>query len=144
MAETFANYKKLLTGFARVLTSASGIIAVAVLLLAANELFVRQWLNVPPIAYAVYWIALAGMFIVLARYAWARINPNSTQLLVQAFLVGLGVGLFAALVKVVLYRELWTAFNLFAEPLRTALFGIVLVWFMAHIDERHHSSLTTH
>jgi hypothetical protein len=142
MAEKFAAYKRAITLLLAIASSGSGVIVIAITLLAGNEFFVQQWLNLAPVAYVIYWLILAGMFSVLARYSWSEVGANSNRLFVQTFTIGLIVGLADALVRVALYRELWTAFNLFAEPLRTALFGMVVVWFMSHIDDRYRAPLT--
>jgi hypothetical protein len=142
MAEKFAAYKRSIEILLAVASSGSGVVVIAIVLLAGNEFFVQQWLNLAPVAYVIYWLVLAGMFAVLARYSWTAVESNSNRLFVQTFTIGLVVGLTDALVRVALYRELWTAFNLFAEPLRTALFGMVVVWFISHIDDRYRAPLT--
>jgi hypothetical protein len=66
-------------------------------------------------------------------------TADRERLMVQAFLAGLLLGFIVAIFKLVLYRELWTVFNLLAEPLRTALFGLLVAWVL---DERRRSAAT--
>lgn len=101
----------------------------AIGLLVVNEYVLRVRYGVPPvIPYVLYWLVLAGVFTCLALGPWQRYRRNIEELMVQAFAVGLALGFAVAVYKAYAHWQLWTVFNLLAEPMRTGLFGLLVAW----------------
>jgi len=113
----------------KLLRSGVFIIIISVLSLILNEYFFRIKFNVwPVISYSVYWLIMAMAFSALILIPWQRYQENSERLIVEAFVTGVIIGLAVAIYKIFAYYELWTLFNLLAEPIRTALFGLLVAW----------------
>jgi RsiW-degrading membrane proteinase PrsW (M82 family) len=113
----------------RLFRSALFIVVVGAGLLILNEYFFRTKFNVwPAIPYSVYWLIIAITFSALMFITWQRYQHESERLRIETFLAGIFLGLAIAIYKVFAYRELWTVFNLLAEPIRTALFGLLVTW----------------
>lgn len=113
----------------KLLRSAVFIIIVSSLLLILNEYFFRIKFNVWPVfPYTIYWLIMAMAFSALILVPWQRYQENSERLMVEAFFTGVIIGLAVAVYKVFAYYELWTLFNLLSEPIRTALFGLLVAW----------------
>ena len=113
----------------RLFRSAVFIIVVSVSLLVINEYFLRIKFNVwPAVPYIFYWLIIAIAFFYLLLIPWQRYNENNERLMVEAFMTGIILGLAIAVYKTFAYRELWTIFNLLAEPIRIALFGLLVIW----------------
>lgn len=72
-------------------------------------------------------------FALLVSHPWRRLSGDFERLAAKAFLTGLVAGGMIAGYKAFAYQELWTVFNLLAEPLRSALFAVVVTWAV----ERH-------
>ena len=107
--------------------SAAFIIIIGILLLMLIETTTAALALSLSLYYLLYWAALSSLFILLAVLPWAEGRYNDTIIITKAFLVGLIVGGVMAILKLSLYQELWTIFNLAAEPLRTGLFGSLLI-----------------
>ena len=85
------------------------------------------------ISYFFYWIILAGTLGLIAGAAADRLRHEDDRLLVSTFVAGVMLGLLIAIFKVGVHRELWTLFNILAEPMRTGLLGLVIGWlFVMH------------
>lgn len=112
----------------RLFTSPIVVMGVGVVLVVLSEYFTIIHFNVPVIGTLFYWVLLTATLATIAGVTLHRLHREEDRLLVSTFVVGLTIGLLVAIVKVVLYQELWTAFNLFAEPMRTALYGLVIGW----------------
>ena len=113
----------------RLFRSAAFIIIAGVGLLILNEYFLRIKFSVwPAIPYVFYWSIIAVTFSALLLAPWQRYQHESERLMIEAFMAGIFVGLAIAIYKVFAYREFWTLFNLLAEPIRTALFGLLVIW----------------
>ena len=109
--------------------STAFIVLVAAVLLVVNEYVFRTQLNAPPlIPYAFYWMVMALTFAALIIVPWRKFLLDANRLMVEAFVTGLVLGLVIAVYKVIVYQELWTVFNIIAEPIRTALFGLLVAW----------------
>ena len=104
------------------------------LLVLAEHLFRTRFAAVPAtIPYVFYWLLIAGTFTALLLLPWQQYQSEPDRLLVAAFLAGLLITFPVAIYKVFAYRELWTVFNLLAEPIRTSLFGLLLSWLLVHV-----------
>ncbi len=82
----------------------------------------------PFIAYGAYWIVLVVVLYVLTELAAPRLRHEEDRLMVSLFVSGLVIGLALAIYKAIALQELWTLFNLLAEPMRTALVGLIIAW----------------
>lgn len=86
------------------------------------------------IAFALHLSGLYGWFIKLVLAALLGVifvGPRHLTPKVAAAggaTLGLVMGLIVAIIEIVWYRQLWTVFNLIAEPLATALLGLAASW----------------
>lgn len=105
------------------------------LLIGADWLLLKVWVNVPvAVSYVVYWSILTGLFVVLSEFTWRQYSIDETHLLTRLFLIGALMGFCLAIYKSIAYMQLWTLFNLIAEPLRTGLYAILIGWIAANIQ----------
>ena len=115
----------------RLLRSSPFIILFGSLLLIVNEYLFRVRFSVPSaIPYMFYWLIIAITFSALVLIPWQRYQQEKERLMVEAFMAGLIIGLAIAVYKILVYYQLWTLFNLLAEPIRTALFGLLVIWIL--------------
>ena len=115
----------------RLLRSSPFIILFGSLLLIVNEYLFRVRFSVPlAIPYMFYWLIIAITFSALVLIPWQRYQQEKERLMVEAFMAGLIIGLAIAVYKILAYYQLWTLFNLLAEPIRTALFGLLVIWIL--------------
>ena len=115
----------------RLLRSSPFIILFGSLLLIVNEYLFRVRFSVPSaIPYMFYWLIIAITFSALVLIPWQRYQQEKERLMVEAFMAGLIIGLAIAVYKILAYYQLWTLFNLLAEPIRTALFGLLVIWIL--------------
>lgn len=113
----------------KLVRSSAFIVVVSALLLILNEYFFRIKFNVwPAVPYTIYWLIMAMAFSALILVPWQRYQEEQERLMVEAFMAGIILGLSIAVYKIIAYRELWALFNLLAEPIRTALFGLLVAW----------------
>lgn len=87
------------------------------------------WVN-----YILYWVILTGLFVFLSEYSWRQYAIDEMKLLTRLFVVGFIVGLCVAIYRSLYVMELWTLFNLMAEPLRAGLYAILIGWVVANIQ----------
>ena len=73
---------------------------------------------------------MALIFSSLLLISWQCYQQDEERLMVEAFMAGLIIGLAIAVYKILAYYQLWTLFNLLAEPIRTALFGLLVIWIL--------------
>jgi len=108
------------------------LISIVTVALCVAEYGLRYYFAVPAIVgYTTYWLVLSCFFYVVAKDLVIR-ERDDILLFVTIVMMGVAVGLCLALWKVYLYQELWTAFNLFAEPIRTGLYGFMVAWLVVH------------
>lgn len=112
----------------RFFTSPIVVMSGGVALVVLSEYLTVIYFKAPIIGTLFYWVLLTATLATIAGVTLHRLHREEDRLLVSTFVVGLTIGLLVAIVKVLFYRELWTAFNLFAEPMRTALYGLVIGW----------------
>lgn len=87
------------------------------------------WIN-----YALYWLILTGLFFFLSEYSWRQYAIDELKLFTRLFAVGFILGLSIAIYRGLYVMELWTLFNLLAEPLRAGLYAILIGWVVANIQ----------
>ncbi|MFA7286085.1 MAG: hypothetical protein WC052_00225 [Patescibacteria group bacterium] len=103
-------------------------VVILIVVLCAAEYGFRYYFSVPAIiGYLTYWLGLSFFFYVVTKNLVVR-EHDDMLLFVTIGMTGAVTGLFLALWKVYLYQELWTAFNLIAEPVRTGLYGFMIAW----------------
>jgi hypothetical protein len=113
--------------YSNLLKSSTLLIAADVALLISLEILSSTFSWSVVVQGLLYIIILAGLFVALALYPWSRYHFADPAALTKAFLVGVMIGGFLALVKLIMHQELWTVFNLIAEPLRAGLIGTLLI-----------------
>src|SRR3990167_4627186 len=101
--------------------------SILVVVLAEYLMEVRFFVS-STIFYLTYWLILTATFSILATAELHRFHREDDRLFVSLFLAGALIGFFSALFKVLAFQELWTAFNILAEPMRTALLALVIGW----------------
>lgn len=99
----------------------------AILILVEYATRVRFSANVL-VVYGAYWVVLGASLLLMTHLAAGRLRHEDDRLMVSIFVAGFVIGLMVATYKVIAHQELWTVFNLFAEPMRTALVGLVVSW----------------
>lgn len=84
--------------------------------------------------YALYWVVLTALFVVLSEFNWRQYSIDELQLLTRLFVAGVVLGLSLAIYRGVTQWELWTLFNLAAEPLRSGLYAVLIGWIVSNIQ----------
>jgi cytochrome bd-type quinol oxidase subunit 1 len=118
------------------------IVLALILLVGLDIATVHVWPNIPSLLnYVLYWAILTGLFVVLSEFSWRQYSIDELQLLTRLFMAGVFLGLMLAVYRGISERELWTLFNLAAEPLRAGLYAVLVGWIVANIQR---DSLTNH
>jgi|GEM_PF-1584487 len=135
MSGQWLNLLSAQTGHLLFVKSSGFIIMVSVIFIVFIEYLLRIRFNVSEVAYyLLYWAILSAMFSALTIFSWAEHHTEEERLFIEAFIAGIIAGFLIALYKILAYHEIWVVFNLIAEPLRTALFGLLIVWFVARVE----------
>lgn len=105
--------------------------------LALLILIIGDWLlslHAPDwVGYVVYWITILALPGWLTYKYWVHEIHDETKMLVMGFVFGVSLGVVMAIYRAATLRELWTLFNLVAEPLRTGLSTLLVVWVVSNI-----------
>ncbi len=100
------------------------------IILAEYLLHVR-WSVSPVIAYVLYWILILSSCALFSVIEFRDLRRSEDRAVVGVMTAAASVGLCVALAKLFFYHELWTVFNILAEPMRTALVALVVAWIFA-------------
>lgn len=110
-------------------------ISALVFLLVVDFLLTKVWTGAPMwVNYGVYWVVLTALFVGLTEMCWRHRAFDETNLLTRLFVTGCALGFIIAIYRVALHWQLWTVFNLLAEPLRTGLYAMVVGWIVSNVQ----------
>ena len=110
-------------------------ISALVLLMATDYLLTSVWSDAPTwLNYVVYWVLLTALFVGLTELCWRHRAFDEMNLLTRLFVVGGILGLVLAIYRVALHWQLWTVFNILAEPLRTGLYAMAVGWVVSNVQ----------
>lgn len=110
-------------------------ISALVILIVFDVLLTKVWSSAPMwVNYGVYWVVLTALFVGLTEMCWRHRAFDETNLLTRLFVAGCALGFVLAVYRVAIYLQLWTVFNLLAEPLRTGLYAIVVGWIVSNVQ----------
>jgi hypothetical protein len=75
-----------------------------------------------------FWAIDVVSFIYVAWAIYLRRHDTFTEAGTASVMMGILIGLFIAIFKLIYFHKVYLIFNLIAEPVRTGLLGLVLAW----------------
>lgn len=96
------------------------------LVLLGVALHVLTFIFASPLFYG--WMIKVVISVLASVALFMRRRVSLASAAVAGATAGLFMGLLTAIVEVAWYRQLWTVFNLIAEPLASGLIGLVAGW----------------
>ncbi|MFH1598563.1 MAG: hypothetical protein ABIB97_05910 [Patescibacteria group bacterium] len=77
-----------------------------------------------------FWIINVVSFIYVGWAIYLRRRDSFTEAGTAAAMMGVLIGLLIAIFKIIYFRKVYLIFNLIAEPVRTGILGLVVVWLL--------------
>ena len=75
-----------------------------------------------------FWIINIISFVYIAWAIYLRRKDSFTEAGTAAVMMGVIIGFLVAVFKLIYFHKVYLIFNLIAEPVRTGLLGLVIVW----------------
>jgi len=75
-----------------------------------------------------FWAINIITFLYIAWAIYLRRHDSFTEAGTAAVMLGVVVGLFLAIFRIIYFHKVYLVFNLIAEPIRTGILGLAIVW----------------
>lgn len=75
-----------------------------------------------------FWTINVISFFYIAWAIYLRRHDSFTEAGTAAVMLGVVVGLFLAIFRIIYFHKVYLLFNLIAEPIRTGILGLAVVW----------------